>query len=201
MTRPTRRLVRLGIIFSRAVAFRDEQVFRVVAPLEDDAAAIAMFNLPEGGRALSGASNAKDCGHAGELLLPKDESSRISDGPANGLFVYDRETKTVSELHDVFEAVIRVSMLEFIWFTPDQRLDGDRPSRQLPAGRGGEDLIRDRRPSRFYAQRDGSADGVQRNRCLDHERRYLRARRRKPLPRRATTVTVASLRLSASRSI
>ena len=50
--------------------FRDRNVFRVVAPLEENVAAIALFNFSEGGQALSGEFNAKDYGHAGELLLP-----------------------------------------------------------------------------------------------------------------------------------
>lgn len=80
--------------------FRDEEVFRVIAPLEDQVAAIALFNFSEGGNTLSSGFQPKDYGFAGELLLPTDEPWTV---PKDGLLVYDRETKSVSELGDSFQ--------------------------------------------------------------------------------------------------
>lgn len=74
--------------------FRDDHVFRVVAPMKDSVAAIALFNFTESGKTLKSGLNVKDYSHAGELL---------SDGvpwatPAGGLLVYDRETQSVTDL-------------------------------------------------------------------------------------------------------
>ena len=66
-------------------------------------AAIALFNFSEGGEALSGGFKPKDYGHAGELLLPDGEPW---SEPDEGLLVYDRETKTVSELKEAFTSEI-----------------------------------------------------------------------------------------------
>ena len=80
--------------------FRDEEVFRVIAPLEDHVAAIALFNFSEGGNALSSGFQIQDYGFAGELLLPSGEAWTV---PEDGLLVYDRETKSVVELGDGFQ--------------------------------------------------------------------------------------------------
>ena len=83
--------------------FRDEEVFRVVAPLEDHVAAIALFNFSESGKPLRSGFKSEDYQHAGELLLPNGEPWSV---PKDGLLVYDRETKTVSEPGDGFESEI-----------------------------------------------------------------------------------------------
>lgn len=75
--------------------FRDEQVFRVVAPLNDNVAAIALFNFSENGELLDSEFSPKDYSYAGELLQPKTEPWKI---PGDGLIVYDRETKSVVDL-------------------------------------------------------------------------------------------------------
>ena len=83
--------------------FRDEEVFRVIAPLEDHVAAIALFNFSEGRNTLSSGFQAKDYRHAGELLLPNGEPWPV---PEDGLLVYDRETKSISKLGDGFQSEI-----------------------------------------------------------------------------------------------
>jgi len=75
--------------------FRDDQVFRVVAPMEDGVAAIALFNFTEGGKELKAGFTEEDYGHAGELLMPSPGAWPIPEG---GLLVYDRETQSVVEL-------------------------------------------------------------------------------------------------------
>ena len=82
--------------------FRDDHVFRVVAPLEDGVAAIALFNFTESGKSLNGGFTAKDYSHAGELL----ENGSARKVPSEGLLVYDRKSKTVSELGDGFQAEV-----------------------------------------------------------------------------------------------
>ena len=83
--------------------FRDEKVFRVIAPLEDNVAAIALFNFSEGGEALGGGFNSKDYTYAGELLLPNGEPWSV---PEDGLLVYDRQSQSVFELGENFESEI-----------------------------------------------------------------------------------------------
>ncbi len=82
--------------------FRDDNVFRVVAPMEDGVAAIALFNFTESGKTLSSGFTAKDYSHAGELLANASPWA----APAEGLLVYDRETQTVSELGDGFSTEV-----------------------------------------------------------------------------------------------
>lgn len=83
--------------------FRDAEVFRVIAPLEDHTAAIALFNFSEVGTPLKASFTANDYPYAGELLQP-------SDGPwaqpAEGLLVYDRDAQTVSPLADGFSTEV-----------------------------------------------------------------------------------------------
>ncbi|MFC1765055.1 Sip1-related alpha-galactosidase [Planctomycetota bacterium] len=79
--------------------FRDDEVFRVIAPLEDGVAAIALFNFTESGKTLSSGFTAQDYSHAGELLQPNKGAWPIS---AEGLLVYDRQTKTVVDLANGF---------------------------------------------------------------------------------------------------
>ncbi len=79
--------------------FRDDEVFRVIAPLEDGVAAIALFNFTESGKTLSSGFSAKDYSHAGELLQPNKGAWPIS---AEGLLVYDRKARTVVDLADGF---------------------------------------------------------------------------------------------------
>jgi len=76
--------------------FRDENVFRVIAPLEDKVAAIALFNFTEGGKTLGSGFTTTDYCHAGELLQPAETWEQ----PEEGLLVYDREKKTVAPLND-----------------------------------------------------------------------------------------------------
>ncbi|MDA9260359.1 Sip1-related alpha-galactosidase [Puniceicoccaceae bacterium] len=78
--------------------FRDDHVFRVVAPMEDGVAAIALFNFTESGKTLESGFTAKDYGYAGELL----SNGTAWTAPAEGLLVYDRETKSVVELGEGF---------------------------------------------------------------------------------------------------
>jgi hypothetical protein len=82
--------------------FRDAQVFRVVAPLEDGVAAIALFNFSEGGQALSSSFSASDYPFAGEQLQPA-ESWAV---PAEGLLVYDRDQKQVFPMVGNFTAQV-----------------------------------------------------------------------------------------------
>lgn len=83
--------------------FRDDNVFRVLAPMEDGVAAIALFNFTESGHALSSGFTAKDYSHAGELLQPNNAPWTV---PADGLLVYDRETQSVVELADGFSTEV-----------------------------------------------------------------------------------------------
>ncbi|MDP4624363.1 MAG: hypothetical protein NWT08_04400 [Akkermansiaceae bacterium] len=83
--------------------FRDENVFRVIAPMEDGVAAIALFNFTEGGKALSGGFNTKDYTYAGELLQP---NTGAWSSPEEGLVVYDREAKSAVDLADGFTTEI-----------------------------------------------------------------------------------------------
>ncbi|MGJ8640505.1 MAG: Sip1-related alpha-galactosidase [Opitutaceae bacterium] len=82
--------------------FRDDTVFRVVAPMEDGVAAIALFNFTESGKTLKSGFAAKDYAHAGELL----SSGTAWTAPKDGLLVYDREAKTVVELGDSFSTEV-----------------------------------------------------------------------------------------------
>lgn len=82
--------------------FRDGKPFRVVAPLEDNVAAIALFNFTEGGKALTASFSAKDYPFAGELLQPSEKWAQ----PKEGLLVYDRNLKKVTPLADGFSAEI-----------------------------------------------------------------------------------------------
>ncbi|TWU40153.1 Raffinose synthase or seed inhibition protein Sip1 [Novipirellula aureliae] len=79
--------------------FRNDEVFRVIAPMEDGVAAIALFNFTESGKALSSGFTAKDYSHAGELLQPNEGAWPVPD---EGLLVYDRETKTAVDLANGF---------------------------------------------------------------------------------------------------
>ncbi len=83
--------------------FRDAEVFRVIAPLEDQVAAIALFNFSEVEKPLVSSISAKDYPHAGELLQP-------SDGPwaqpEEGLLVYDRAAQSVVSLDDDLSAEV-----------------------------------------------------------------------------------------------
>lgn len=83
--------------------FRDENVFRVVAPLEDNVAAIGLFNFSESGKTLPSSLNKTDYSLAGELLQP---STGPWSQPAKGLLVYDRENKTVTVLDETFETEV-----------------------------------------------------------------------------------------------
>ncbi|CAA6691842.1 MULTISPECIES: Sip1-related alpha-galactosidase [unclassified Lentimonas] len=74
--------------------FRDDHVFRVVAPMEEGVAAIALFNFTESGKTLKSGFTAADYGYAGELL----PNGSNWTAPAEGLVVYDRETKSAVEL-------------------------------------------------------------------------------------------------------
>lgn len=75
--------------------FRDAEVFRVIAPLEDNVAAIALFNFSEAGKRLSSSISAKDYPYAGELLQPTDGPWAQ---PEEGLLVYDQAAQSVVSL-------------------------------------------------------------------------------------------------------
>ena len=83
--------------------FRGDHVFRVVAPLEDGVAAIALFNFTERGNSLSSGFKAKDYSHAGELLQPEVGPWTV---PTDGLLVYDREARSVVELGEGFSSEV-----------------------------------------------------------------------------------------------
>ena len=83
--------------------FRDENVFRVIAPMEDGVAAIALFNFTEGGNELSGEFTSKDYTYAGELLQPNEGAWTA---PEEGLLVYDREEKSITDLAEGFTSEI-----------------------------------------------------------------------------------------------
>ncbi|WP_411828194.1 Sip1-related alpha-galactosidase [Luteolibacter sp. AS25] len=83
--------------------FRDNDVFRVIAPMEDGVAAIALFNFTEGGKSLKGSIRPKDYTYAGELLQP---NSGAWTAPAEGLLVYDREAKSIVDLEDDFSSEV-----------------------------------------------------------------------------------------------
>ncbi|MFC7338857.1 Sip1-related alpha-galactosidase [Haloferula chungangensis] len=82
--------------------FRNDEVFRVVAPLEDGVAAIALFNFSESGKALTSGFKAPDYRHAGELLA----EGRPWMPPSDGLLVYDRESRSVVDLGEGFTTEI-----------------------------------------------------------------------------------------------
>lgn len=79
--------------------FRDEQVFRVIAPMQDGVAAIALFNFTESGKALTGNINTKDYPFAGELLQPNNGPW---DLPKDGLLLFDPATQSVHNLTQSF---------------------------------------------------------------------------------------------------
>lgn len=83
--------------------FRDEEVFRVIAPLEDKVAAIALFNFSEAGKTLEGSISSKDYPHAGELLQPNDGAWAQ---PAEGLLVYDQGARKIVELDGDFSSEV-----------------------------------------------------------------------------------------------
>jgi hypothetical protein len=80
--------------------FRDENVFRVIAPMEDGVAAIALFNFTESGKTLSSGFSSKDYGHAGELLQP----SEVWEQSEEWLLVYDQKQQTVFPMVGTFSA-------------------------------------------------------------------------------------------------
>ncbi len=77
--------------------FKDKNVFRVVAPLENDVAAIALFNFTESKRTLSSFISVKDYTYAGELLQPY---AGAWDIPKEDLLVYDRDENKVVSLKE-----------------------------------------------------------------------------------------------------
>ncbi|MBK1825520.1 Sip1-related alpha-galactosidase [Haloferula rosea] len=83
--------------------FRDDEVFRVVAPLEDGVAAIALFNFAESGKTLKSGFSAADYAHAGELLAPGSPAWPV---PKDSLLVYDREKRSVIELSEGFSSEV-----------------------------------------------------------------------------------------------
>ncbi|MCP5535227.1 MAG: raffinose synthase [Akkermansiaceae bacterium] len=83
--------------------FRDEEVFRVVAPLEDHVAAIALFNFSEAGKTLESTISAKDYPYAGELLQP---GTGPWEQPEEGLLVYDLDQKRVVPLSGDFKTEV-----------------------------------------------------------------------------------------------
>ncbi|MGJ8634354.1 MAG: Sip1-related alpha-galactosidase [Luteolibacter sp.] len=82
--------------------FRDDNIFRVVAPMEDGVAAIALFNFTESGKTLKSGFTAKDYTHAGELM----SKGTAWTEPAEGVLVYDREAKSAVELGNGFSAEV-----------------------------------------------------------------------------------------------
>jgi hypothetical protein len=82
--------------------FRAGNVFRVVAPMGDGVAAIALFNFSEGGKALSASFSAADYPYAGELLQPAEAWTQ----PEEGLLVYDQEKMTVFPMAGNFSTEI-----------------------------------------------------------------------------------------------
>ena len=81
---------------------RDVNIFRVVAPMEDGVAAIALFNFTESGKTLKSGFTAKDYSHAGELL----PNGSAWPTPAEGLLVYHREAQSIAELGDGFSTEV-----------------------------------------------------------------------------------------------
>lgn len=75
----------------------------MIAPLEDDVAAIALFNFSEVGKTLKSSISAKDYPHAGELLQP---SNGPWAQPTEGLLVYDRDAQKVIPLTEDFSAEV-----------------------------------------------------------------------------------------------
>ncbi|CAA6691837.1 MULTISPECIES: Sip1-related alpha-galactosidase [unclassified Lentimonas] len=82
--------------------FRDDNVFRVLSPMEDGVAAIALFNFTESGKTLKSGFTAKDYSYAGELL----SNGAAWTTPTEGLLVYDREAKSVVELGQGFSTEV-----------------------------------------------------------------------------------------------
>jgi len=72
-------------------------VFRVIAPLEDHVAAIALFNFTEGGKTISSFISNADYPHAGELLQPTEGPWAL---PKERLLIYDRDEKKVIQLQE-----------------------------------------------------------------------------------------------------
>ncbi|WP_017446661.1 Sip1-related alpha-galactosidase [Gayadomonas joobiniege] len=83
--------------------FRDDNVFRVIAPMNNNVAAIALFNFAESGKTLSSQFSAKDYPYAGELLKPNNGPWSLPD---EGLLVYDPQSKSVSGLASVHSTQI-----------------------------------------------------------------------------------------------
>jgi hypothetical protein len=83
--------------------FRDEQVFSVIAPMQDGVAAIALFNFTEKGKTLTGGFTAKDYSHAGELLQP---NTGPWPTPNEGILVYDRDNQSVVDLGKRYSSTV-----------------------------------------------------------------------------------------------
>jgi len=83
--------------------FRDENVFRVVAPLENEVAAVALFNFSEADKTLSSFVSASDYPYAGEQLQPYQGKWKL---PKDGLLLYDQIEKKVLDLDDTFTTEI-----------------------------------------------------------------------------------------------
>lgn len=82
--------------------FREDKVFRVISPLEDGVAAIALFNFTEGGKNLESGFSAKDYAYAGELLA----DGQPWEAPAEGMLVYDHESKSVTPLTADYQTTV-----------------------------------------------------------------------------------------------
>lgn len=83
--------------------FRDDNVFRVIAPMQDNVAAIALFNFTESGKTLRSQFNARDYQHAGELLQPNNGPWPVPD---SGLLVFDPQTQSVHQLNKEYATTV-----------------------------------------------------------------------------------------------
>ena len=77
--------------------FAGNDPIRVIAPLDDGVAAIALFNFTESGDPIDAWLSTDDYPHAGELLQPDATPWPVPDA---GLLVYDGEAKEVFALAD-----------------------------------------------------------------------------------------------------
>lgn len=124
--------------------FRDEQVFRVIAPMQDGIAAIALFNFSEGGKTLSGQIKIQDYPFAGELLQPNNGPWPL---PADGLLLFDPLDQSVQALNQTFTTNIDNFDAKMMFLYPKNKgwVIIGRQDKYLPAAAVTLGLITDKR--------------------------------------------------------
>lgn len=98
--------------------FKNDNVFRVIAPMQNNVAAIALFNFAESGKTLTSQFSVKDYSYAGELLQPNNGPWQT---PNEGLLVFDPQTKSVADLASVQTTQVENFMAKLFFLYPKNK--------------------------------------------------------------------------------